>query len=253
MSSNRKIRLLIAFDGTDYNGWQKQRHDVTIQEEIEKCLSIMTTEEVTLHGAGRTDAGVHAEGMVAHFTTNATIAANAFRKGLNSMLPYAIRILEVDEVDEQFHSRFSARGKRYEYTIYNGEVLAPCRRLYCTHVPYRINFDVVDQCLEILKGTHDFSTFENAGSRDKQAKTRKGAVRTISVAERTSAGDYHIFTFVGDGFLRQMVRNMVGTLLSAGRGQMSVEMFTQALEARDRNEGGPTAPPQGLTLKEVLY
>lgn len=253
MNAERKIRLLIAFDGTDFNGWQRQKHDISIQEEIEKCLTVMTTNEVALHGAGRTDAGVHAEGMVAHFSTPSTISCAAFQKGLNSMLPYSIRIQKAEEADEDFHSRFSAQGKRYEYTIYNGAIIPPCKRLYCVHIPYRLDFAVIDNCLQLLEGTHDFSSFENAGSRDKTAVSRKGAVRTIFTAKRKKNGDYHSFTFVGDGFLRQMVRNMVGTLLSAGRGQLTIEQFRQTLQACDRKEGGPTAPAHGLTLKEVIY
>ncbi|WP_163339125.1 tRNA pseudouridine(38-40) synthase TruA [Desulfopila sp. IMCC35008] len=253
MTAERKIRLLIAFDGTPFNGWQRQKHDVSIQEEIEKCLTVMTTKEVALHGAGRTDAGVHAEGMVAHFSTLSSISCPAFHKGLNSMLPYSIRILNVQETERDFHSRFSAQGKRYEYTIYNGAIMPPCKRLYCVHIPYRLNFPAIDNCLQLLQGTHDFSSFENAGSRDKNCVSRKGAVRTIFTAERKKTGDYHSFTFIGDGFLRQMVRNMVGTLLTAGRGQITIDQFRQTLEACDRNAGGPTAPAHGLTLKEVLY
>lgn len=253
MTAERKIRLLIAFDGTDFNGWQRQKHDVSIQEEIEKCLTVMTTKDVALHGAGRTDAGVHAEGMVAHFSTCSTISCPAFQKGLNSMLPYSIRILDAQNADKDFHSRFSAQGKKYEYTIYNGAIMPPCRRLYCVHIPYQLDFPAIDKCLQILQGTHDFSSFENAGSRDKNVTSRKGAVRTIFTAERDNTGEYHTFTFIGDGFLRQMVRNMVGTLLAVGRRHITTDQFYQSLMACDRNAGGPTAPAHGLTLKEVFY
>lgn len=254
MGTARNIKLLIAFDGTHFNGWQRQKHDVSIQGEIEKCLQIMTNSEVVLHGSGRTDAGVHADGMVAHFSTLSAITCPAFKKGLNSMLPSAIRILHAEEVPADFHSRFSARGKRYEYAIFKGEVMPPCRRLYALHVPYPIQWGKINTCLSMLVGTHDFSSFENSGSRDKTKESRKGAVRTLTTAclEARDSENY-IFTFIGEGFLRQMVRNMVGTLLEVGRGQRTVEEFRASLSAKDRTAGGHTAPPHGLTLKEVLY
>ncbi len=254
MTTTRNIRLLISFDGTDFNGWQRQKHDITIQGEIEKCLTRMTNTEVDLHGAGRTDAGVHAEGMVAHFQTSTSISCPAFMRGLNSMLPYAIRILRADEVEETFHSRFSARGKHYEYSLFTGEIMPPMERLYTLHIPYSLDFTSIKACLSILVGTHDFSSFENAGSRDKEKESRKGAVRNLMAAELNATGDNrYIFTFIGEGFLRHMVRNIVGTLLEVGKGRRSVEEFRRTLMAKDRNAGGATAPPHGLKLKKVLY
>lgn len=254
MIEPRTIKLLIAFDGTDFNGWQRQKHDITIQGEIEKCLARMTNSEIDLHGAGRTDAGVHAEGMVAHFVTNGTINCHAFKKGLNSMLPYAIRILDAEEVAADFHSRFSARGKKYEYSIFTGEVQPPTSRLYTLHVPYILNFPAMQQCLNLLIGTHDFSSFENAGSRDKDKPSRKGAIRTMVETRLIETTEHcYTFRFIGEGFLRHMVRNIVGTLLEVGKGQRTVGEFAHALKARDRNAGGPTAPPHGLKLVRVLY
>jgi tRNA pseudouridine38-40 synthase len=254
MTTTRNIRLLISFDGTDFNGWQRQKHDITIQGEIEKCLTRMTNTEIDLHGAGRTDAGVHATGMVAHFLTSTRISCPAFMRGLNSMLPYAIRILEAEEVDESFHSRFSARGKHYEYSLYTGETMPPMERLYTLHAPYDLDFQSINKCLSVLVGTHDFSSFENAGSRDKEKESRKGAVRTIMLATLDETGkNRYTFTFIGEGFLRHMVRNIVGTLLEVGKGRRSVEDFRSVLLAKDRNVAGPTAPPHGLKLKKVLY
>jgi tRNA pseudouridine38-40 synthase len=254
MMHQRNIRLLIAFDGTDFNGWQRQKHDVTIQGEIEKCLALMTNTEVMLHGAGRTDAGVHAEGMVANFSTVAAIPCAAFKKALNSMLPEAIRILESNEAAADFHSRFSARGKHYEYSLFTGEVMPPVERLYALHVPYPVDLARIEACLTILLGTHDFSSFENAGSRDKTKESRKGAIRTITAARLESQDSTrHTLTFIGEGFLRHMVRNIVGTLLEVGKGRSTVEEFRAALLAKDRNAGGATAPPHGLKLKKVLY
>lgn len=254
MDKARNIRLTIGFDGTDFNGWQRQKHDITIQGEIEKCLATMTNGHTDLHGAGRTDAGVHAEAMVAHFHTTSKISCEGFMKGLNSMLPDAIRIYKVVEAAADFHSRFSARGKRYQYNIFTGSVMPATERLYSLHVPYSLDFDKITQCLNLLLGTHDFSSFENSGSRDKSYESRKGAVRTIRVASLDQNGpDRYGFTFIGEGFLRHMVRNLVGTLLEVGRNMRTIEEFEFTLNAKDRTTGGPTAPPQGLFLKEVLY
>ncbi len=254
MTVQRNIRLLIAFDGTEFNGWQRQNHDITIQGEIEKCIARMTNCEAILHGAGRTDAGVHAEGMVAHFATSSKISCTAFKKGINSMLPYAIRILNAEEVPETFHSRFSAKGKHYEYTLYTGEIMPPMRRLYALHIPHNLDFDNIRQCLKILVGTHDFSSFENSGSRDKSYPSRKGAVRTLTTAELQHIDiETYTLTFIGEGFLRHMVRNIVGTLLEVGKHRRTVEEFAYALAAKDRSAGGATAPPHGLKLIKVLY
>lgn len=254
MAPERNIRLTIAFDGTEFNGWQRQKHDTTIQGEIEKCLVRMTNHDTMLHGAGRTDAGVHAEGMVANFFTTSRISCIAFQKGLNSMLPCAIRILAAEEAPASFHSRFSAVGKHYEYHIYTGKVMPPLLRLYCLHVPFSLDINRMRDSLELLLGTHDFSTFENAGSREKDKPSRKGAIRTLTRADiEECTRDHLIITVIGEGFLRHMVRNIVGTLLEVGTGRRSVAQFEQALASMDRCAGGATAPPQGLKLKKVLY
>lgn len=254
MSTPRNIRLTIAFDGTDFSGWQRQKHDVSIQGEIERCLARMTNANINLHGAGRTDAGVHAEGMVANFETSSAISCSAFTKGLNSMLPEAIRIIETCDMPSEFHARFSATGKHYEYHMYIGKIMPPLERLYSLHAPFELNLDTMRLSLESILGTHDFSTFENSGSREKDKPSRKGAVRTITTAKIDKIDDNRLrVTVIGEGFLRHMVRNIVGTLLEVGLERRTVEGFKAALAACDRNEGGPTAPPQGLRLKRVLY
>jgi tRNA pseudouridine38-40 synthase len=254
MSALRNIRLLIAFDGTAYNGWQRQKDTATIQGEIENRLIAMTGEQIMLHGAGRTDAGVHAEGMVANFHTASQIHPLGYFNGLNSMLPPEIRILRADEADPAFHSRFSARGKHYRYRLHTGPVLMPQHRLYCLHHRSAIDTSAIRDCLALIRGTHDFASFENSGSRDKSILDGRGSVRTIFTADLHQSGAHdYTFTFIGDGFLRQMVRNLLGTLLEVGRGKRSVNGFHQALKARSRAAAGPTAPARGLTLKEVLY
>lgn len=250
----RNIRLLIAFDGTGYNGWQRQKHGRTVQGEIEARLSLLTAAEISLHGAGRTDAGVHAEGMVAHFRTASRISCTALFQGLNSMLPGAVRICEVREASPDFHARFSARGKHYLYRLHAGPVQMPAERLYALHVPAPLDETAVQTCLAKLTGTHDFASFENAGSRDRSLTSGRGSVRTIFTAElHKTTGPGYIFSFIGDGFLRQMVRNLMGTLLEVGRKKRTVENFQEILRARDRTAAGPTAPAHGLTLREVLY
>lgn len=248
------IRLLIAYDGSQFSGWQRQRHDRTIQGEMERCLSLMSREEIHLHGAGRTDAGVHAEAMVAHFTTSSPLPCALFLRGLNAMLPGAIRILEATRVDSDFHARFSATGKRYQYVLYTGKIQPPHRRLYSVHVTAQLNCAVMQDCLTTLQGSHDFSSFENSGSRDKNNCSGRGAVRTIHRAELLQPEpDTLIFQFIGDGFLRNMVRNLVGTLLDVGRGKVSAAEFSTILQAKDRTKAGATAPAHGLFLKEVFY
>jgi tRNA pseudouridine38-40 synthase len=250
----RNIRLLIAFDGTGYCGWQRQQHGATIQGEIENRLRRMTGESVSLHGAGRTDAGVHADGMVANFHTGGTIPCSAFFLGLNAMLPPAIRILHVDEVRPEFHARFVATGKQYVYRFHTGEVLMPQQRHFCLHLPASIDCQAVRACLPLIMGTHDFASFENTGSRDKSQTDGRGSIRTLFAANLHQPNDEeYLFSFTGDGFLRQMVRNLVGTLLEVGRGRRSVDNFEQILLAKDRTAAGPTAPAHGLTLKKVFY
>ena len=162
--SSRNIRLLIAYDVNGYSVWQRQIKAETIQGSIEDCLRQMTTEDGTLHGAGRTDAGVHANGMVANFMTASSIMCSGFKNGLNSMLPRDIRILATDEAATDFHSRYSATGKTYSYSFFTGSVQLPTKRLYIAHYPGDFNNDVVLETLQLLLGTHDFSSFEGSGS-----------------------------------------------------------------------------------------
>lgn len=250
----RNIKLLIAYDGTGYGGWQRQNNAKTIQGEIEQRLVLMTGEPIFLHGAGRTDAGVHAAGMVAHFHCRSRISTNAFLKGLNSLLPPAIRILEANEVDTQFHARFSAKGKTYIYHLYTGEVQLPHQRLYTLHHPPLLTKEAMITSMQMLIGTHDFSSFEASGSRDIHASGGRGAVRTMYQAFfAQSAPHLFYFQFTGDGFLRHMVRNLVGTLLETGMGRRSAVSFAQTLQDRKRSSAGPTAAAHALTLAKVLY
>ncbi len=249
----RTLKLLIAFDGTDFCGWQKQKNGPSVQEAIERALSIICDAEIILHGAGRTDAGVHAAGMTAHFKTASRITTAALQNGLNSLLPGAIRILQADNAADDFHARFSALAKTYHYTIFTGPLMNPLRRLYVHHLPARLGHETMRNCLLELIGKHDFSSFETSGSRDR-SRGGRGAVRTLYRAELVEQEKGYLqFVYTGDGFLRHMVRNITGTICEAGRGKRSLEEFIAILESRDRNKAGATAPSCGLCLHKVHY
>jgi tRNA pseudouridine38-40 synthase len=253
----RNVRLLIAYDGGSYRGWQRQRQgEATIQEELETRLAHLCGAAITLHGAGRTDTGVHALGMVAHFQTTAAIPVTAFFKGLNSMLPKDIRILGAEEAPADFHSRFSAQGKTYRYDFFTGAVQTPSSRLYKAHCPGFFAAERLQAACGFLIGTHDFSSFERTGSRDKHATVGRGAVRTlthISCFPVLAEPDCWSIRITGDGFLRQMVRILVGALIEVGQGKRHPEDLIRILEARDRAAAGPTAPSCGLFLEKIHY
>lgn len=252
----RTIRLLIAYDGGNYLGWQRQRHGATVQGTIEDRLTALCREPITLHGAGRTDAGVHALGMVAHFHTRATMAVVAFFKGLNSMLPADIRILAAEEAPAEFHSRFNARAKTYRYDFFTGPVQLPATRLHRAHLPGPFDPSRLGPGLQALIGSHDFSSFERTGSRDKEAVGGRGAVRTLSQAccfPLLGQAQCWSLRLTGDGFLRQMVRIIAGTLIEIGQGKRPVDDLALILAARDRARAGMTAPACGLFLEQIYY
>jgi len=253
-STPRNIKLLIGYDGTDFSGWQRQHKSRTIQGEIEFFLKRMTLENILLNGAGRTDAGVHADGMVAHFHTASKISCGDLLRGLNAMLPGAIRIFSVEEVSFSFHARFSALGKHYAYEIFTGKIHPPRLRLHTLHISSPLDVEAMRHCLPSILGPHDFSSFENSGTRDKTSTSGRGAIRTIHAATLSKESTELItLNFYGDGFLRNMVRNLVGTLLEVGRGKITPLEFTTILAGKNRALAGPTAPAHGLCLKKVVY
>lgn len=249
---SKNFKLTIAYDGTSYSGWQRQKNANTIQQEIETHLSVILDEPCFVHGAGRTDAGVHAKAMTAHVKTCKQRTVKAIANGLNSMLPKDIRIIDCSQEDDSFHARFSAIGKIYSYHIFTGLIQPPTERLYITHIPSTLDHAAMRQCLNIITGTHDFSSFEAAGSRDMNAPG-KGAVRAIQKASLIQDDEYYTMRLQGDGFLRHMVRNIAGTLIEVGKQRRSVDDFKDVLHAKDRARGGSTAPAHGLFLEKVLY
>ncbi len=250
----RNIKLTIAYDGTGYGGWQRQINATTIQGEIEQRLETMTAGKVSLLGAGRTDAGVHAVGMVANFHTEKDLSCEVFLKGLNALLPARIRILSAEEVSPEFHSRFSARYKTYTYRLYTGPVQLPSERLYAFHLPFSLDSERIEECLAIVRGTHDFASFEMQGSRDRNHTGGRGSIRTIITADFVAPGNHHVcFSITGDGFLRKMVRTMVGTILDAGRKKISIETFQNIFDAHDRTLAAAPAPAHGLFLEKIFY
>lgn len=244
----RQIKLVIEYDGTNYHGWQRQPQGRTIQEEISKKICQMTGEQVTLLGAGRTDAGVHAWGQVACFKTRSQIPLEGFYRGLNSLLPPDIVIKSVEEVAENFHPQFSARSKVYQYVILNQKVPSAIHRHFSWHIPFPLNVLAMQKAADYLVGQKDFSSFQAADD------VPANPVREIFRAQwSVREGVFLDFFIEANGFLKHMVRNIVGTLVDVGRGKISLADFLKIMEAKDRRLAGMTAPPQGLFLVAINY
>ncbi|MDD2605176.1 MAG: tRNA pseudouridine(38-40) synthase TruA [Desulfobacteraceae bacterium] len=242
------FKLTIEYDGTAYCGWQRQAGDPTVQETIERALASMVNHPVSLAGAGRTDAGVHALGQVAHFRADTRLTAEVFLKGLNSLLPEDIVIRACHCVPDAFHARYDARGKHYRYRILNRPRPMAIGRNYAWHVRHPLDIAVMRQAAAVLCGTHDFKSFEGAGS------PRSSTVRTIFRCELTPCEeDLLHLDIAGDGFLRHMVRNIAGTLVEVGSGRRPPDDVPAILAARDRHRAGITAPARGLFLVGVDY
>jgi tRNA pseudouridine38-40 synthase len=243
----RNIKLVLEYDGTDYHGWQRQKGRRTVQQEVEDTLSRVANQKVTLIGAGRTDAGVHALGQVANFRTTSRLGPTDFQRALNGLLPPDIVVLGAEEVPKGFHSRFDARSKRYEYRILNRELPQAVGRHYAWHIGPGLSLARMRRCLPHLLGWRDFSSFQSTGS------SVKSPVRQVMACGLRREGDLVRFFVEADGFLRRMVRAMVATLVEVGLGRLSVEEFAAVVAARDRSLAAATAPPQGLFLTHVHY
>ena len=248
------FKLTIAYDGTDFHGWQIQKNKPTIQGELISVLRRLTQEEVQVNGAGRTDAGVHALGQVANFRTQSGLSAQEFQRALNALLPFSIRILGAEETGPAFNARFSAKSKTYRYRLYRGKVVPPFLWRYVVHYPFPLDEQAMKDAAARFTGVHDFSSFAaSTGSEDDDKE--RNMVREIYSAElkRTEDGEELWFTVHGHSFLRYMVRKMVGTLLDVGRGKLAAGDIDKLFELKDRSKSGPTMPPQGLCMVKVEH
>jgi tRNA pseudouridine38-40 synthase len=242
------FKLIIEYDGTHYHGWQRQPRHRSIQAEIETALAIMTRQPVVLIGSGRTDAGVHALGQVANFRSDTSIPPEALRDGLNSLLPEDIVIRECTVAGHDFHARYDVKSKVYRYTILNRVLPTALERDYVWWIRTPLNREAMQQAAASVLGEHDFKAFEGAGS------PRAHSVRRVMAANLSwESTEKVVITIAANGFLRYMVRNIVGTLVEVGRGKISPDQFAEILASRDRARAGATAPPQGLCLVAVTY
>ena len=244
----RNIKLLIEYDGTNYHGWQIQPNATSIQETIENRLQKITQEEIRLIAAGRTDAGVHAIEQVANFSTKSRLDINNIQRGLNSLLPPDIAIKEISEAEQDFHARYSAKSKIYRYVILNRRFPSPLYRNFSWFIPFNFNIEEMKKAAQYLLGKHDFSSFK-ASRCNSHNPIRE--VYGISVDKDTKG--FIIFEIEANAFLKQMVRNIVGTLTDVGKEKMGAVEFEEILRAKDRKKAGITAPPQGLFLVKIKY
>ena len=243
----RNIRLLIEYDGTNYAGWQWQKNAITIHETLSKAIEQVIQEKVAIYGAGRTDAGVHALGQVANFNTTSIIPSERLIRAINFYLPRDITIKDAADVPESFHAQYCAVSKVYQYTLFNDWVRTSLNRDFCYVCGFQLDIDKMLDAAQYLIGTHDFTSFTT------KAFQEKDRIRTIKSLEIKKEGKYMYFTVEADGFLYNMVRSIVGTLIEVGRGKTDVENVKDILDAKNRNLAGPTAPAKGLCLMGVKY
>jgi tRNA pseudouridine38-40 synthase len=246
----RTLKLTLQYDGTNYVGWQRQDSGMSIQMLLEDAIAPIERSRVTVHGAGRTDAGVHALAQVASVTLAAPIDPVTLARALNAELPRDVRVLAVEDAAPRFHARFSATGKVYEYRIVNATIVSPFIQRYVWHVPPPLDIDVMRAASSALVGTHDFAAFQGAGS---VVASTERSVRAITWQE---GGGYDlplVMRIDGNGFLRHMVRNVIGTLVEIGNGRWPASRAAEILASRDRTQAGPTAPAHGLFLVRVDY
>jgi len=243
----RNIRMIVAYVGTRFSGWQVQPGLETIQGVLERRTSAMLQETVRIAGAGRTDAGVHARGQVASMTIASRVPVEGLVRGLNALLPEEIRVLRAEEAPPAFHARADARGKEYRYLIARGDVASPFVLPFALPARGRLDVEAMRAAARAFQGRHDFTSFCPAAS------PIEDKTRTILLSEVLEDGDLVEYRVRGDGFLHHMVRTMAGTLLLVGRGRLSAGSIGGILSERDRRRAGPVAPARGLTLEKVFY
>lgn len=249
----RNFKVTIAYDGTDYCGWQIQPQRVTIQGKLSEAIERVTGERVLPQGSGRTDAGVHALAQVASFMLESPIPPGNLLIALNDTLPISVRVVTAEEVSPEFHARHSAKAKTYEYRIFRDGVCPPFLARYVHHHPYPLNEDAVSRASEFVVGRHDFTSFTAVDPERGKEDAELDNVRTIYSSEWRREGNLFVYRVRGDGFLHHMVRNLVGTFLLVGKGSARAESIPKIVEARSRSQAGPTAPATGLFLVSVEY
>lgn len=247
MSSRRRLKLLLEYNGSRYHGWQIQPQTVTIQGTLEACVSRITNAPVRVHAAGRTDAGVHALGQVVHFDTASTIALASLVRGLNGLLPDDIVVRQAEEVSPDFHARHSALRKTYVYVVHNTAIPSAFRAPYAWHIQQPLDLQAMRIAAATLLGEHDFSAFRAASCSARTPQRHLYRLHLRRQAKRL------LFVLCANGFLQHMARNIIGTLVMVGRGQLAASAMAAILQSRQRQQAGPTAPAHGLFLVQVVY
>lgn len=243
----RNIRLLIEYDGTDYAGWQWQKNGKTIQENLSKAIEQVVQEPIKIYGASRTDAGVHALGQVANFHTTSDIPSERLLHAINFYLPYDITIKAAADMPSSFHAQYDAQSKVYQYTLLNDWIRSSLNRNFCYMFGFHLDIDKMITASSYLVGTRDFTSFTT------KAWCEKNRIRTVKELDIKKEGRYIHFTIEANGFLYNMVRTIVGTLIEIGRGKIAAEHMKDILDAKNRKAAGPTAPARGLCLMGVKY
>ncbi len=244
----KTYKLVIEYDGSRFSGWQRQNDRTTIQGEIEKALSKILNQKIHIAGSGRTDAGVHAFAQVASFQADTKVEPRAIKKGLTSMLKHAAVIRECGIASNSFHARYSAISKEYHYFILNRHDPCAINRGYQWHIRHKLNLNKMNQCCKMITGTHDFKSFENTGS------PKSSTIRHLLFAHfKHIENNRIVFEISGTGFLKYMVRNIVGTMVSVGLNKITKNDFMSIFKAKDRTKASATAPAHGLFLKKVNY
>lgn len=243
----KRFKMIVAYDGTNYHGFARQNEAVTIQSTLEKAIKRITQEDVLTLGAGRTDAGVHARGQCVVFDSETKIPPERLLKAINSQLPPDIVVQSVEEVDPSFHPRFGAKRKTYRYEIWCGKLPDPFTYRYALHYPYKVNVEKMQEAANHMIGEHDFACFCAVGSQVKDT------VRKIYSIDIKREGDRVFVDVCGNGFLYNMVRIIIGTLLYVNEGKISPDKISDIIRGKDRKSAGPTVPPQGLTMLSIIY